>query len=150
MGLQHGGRVVDSSKPLPLLKLALAALERDVPNVDLARGLLREVVGDVQLPIERSAHAEPQFQRAVTIKRASEILSLSTKTIRKKIARGEIPAIGSGRTTRVLMPDAINALAQGTNARHTAPKTDPIADEAVALVRARERRVKDRGPCRPK
>jgi hypothetical protein len=124
---------------LPLLKLALEALERDVPNVDLARGVLREVVGGERTAShsndnERRAQNTPQGQYAVTIKRAAELLSLCTKTVRHKIARGEIPAIGTRRTTRVLMPDALHALARGP-----VTAADPIAEEAIAFVHNRTR-----------
>jgi len=61
--------------------------------------------------IQEGAPVLPR-QYAVTIKRAAELLSLCTKTVRHKIARGEIPAIGTGRTTRVLMPDALHALSR--------------------------------------
>lgn len=136
---------------LPMLKLALAALERDVPNVDLARGVLRDVVGDgpaqgdmrskdVSNDVDARTEAT-QEARAVTIKRAGELLSLCPKTVRNKIARGEIPVIGAGRATRVLMPDAIDALAlQGrASRRNVAERADPIAEEAVAFVRSRSR-----------
>lgn len=123
---------------LPLLKLALEALERDVPNVDLARGVLREVVGGERTASRANDNTEciqdTQGQYAVTIKRAAELLSLCTKTVRHKIARGEIPAIGSKRTTRVLMPDALHALA-----RTPTTSADPIAEEAVSFVRNRTR-----------
>lgn len=124
---------------LPLLKLALEALERDIPNVDLARGVLREVVGSERTTSrandnEQRIQNTPQGQYAVTIKRAAELLSLCTKTVRHKIARGEIPAIGTNRSTRVLMPDAFHALA-----RPPVTPADPIAEEAVAFVRNRTR-----------
>lgn len=144
-------RPVKNAIALSMLKLALAALERDVPNIDLARGVLRDVVGEglahgAARSKERgdsaeASTAETQGRRAVTIKRAAEILSLCPKTVRNKIARGEIPAIGTGRATRVLMPDAIDALAQqaGVTRRKTAEVADPIAEEAVAYVRNRTR-----------
>ena len=54
---------------------------------------------------------------------------------RHKIARGEIPVIGTRRTTRVLMPDALHALARTTSVT----PADPIAEEAIAFVRNRTR-----------
>ena len=127
---------------VPLLKLALAALEREVPNVDLARGVLRDVVGDgradaaLRVP-DAGEKTEARTRHAVTIKRAAVLLSLCTKTVRQKIARGEIPAIGAGRATRVLMPDAIEALARHDGA--SADPMDAIAEEAVTHVRNRTR-----------
>ena len=138
--------VVNNATALPMLKLALAALERDVPNIDLARGVLRDVVGDERVEGDPGAcadasAAESQSRRAVPIKRAAALLSLCPKTVRNKIARGEIPVIGAGRATRVLMPDAIDALAQQGTASRRKPVevADPIADEAVAYVRSRTR-----------
>ena len=131
-----------------MLKLALAALERDVPNVDLARGVLRDVVGDglAEDAARSKDSAIPDAggakgRRAVTIKQAAELLSMCPKTVRKKISRGEIPVIGAGRATRVLMPDAIDALAHEGKAsrREMVGRADPIAEEAVAHVRNRAR-----------
>lgn len=78
----------------------------------------------------------------MTIKRAAELLSLCPKTVRNKIARGEIPVVGAGRTMRVLMPDALQALAKSASPRpSTSAPTDSIEEEAAAFVRSRSRRT---------
>lgn len=80
-------RPVKNAAALSMLKLALAALERDVPNIDLARGVLRDAIA------ERLAHGDVRskerlvFDHAEREAIASEGCSLSFATHLVRVGR---------------------------------------------------------------
>jgi hypothetical protein len=102
---------------LPLLKMALSALERPLPNIELARGILRDLAGS-----DDAEPARPSELRAVSIAEAARRLSYSAKHLRELIKRGALgdAVIGSGRGTRVIVEVAVQRLAdRGTSPRRT-------------------------------
>ena len=116
------------------LKMALHALDRGQPNVALAIGLLREIVGDDGTGAVQHA---PSAARAVSIAEAAATLGFCPKTVRQKIARGEIPAIGRGRSQRVLIDEAVEAMRGGGKA---APAEVPVTDPSELAGREWARR----------
>lgn len=123
---------------IELLKLALEALRRPVPNAALALEVLDDWLTRHDASDARPA-ATASTSRGVSFGDAAAQLGYSTKTIRGMAKRGEIPVIGSGRTQRVLLDEAIEALRARTN-RTTERVGDALEQEGADYVRARGRR----------
>lgn len=113
---------------LPMLRLALSALDREAPNTELARGILREIVGAVP----EEPQAPKASTRAVTYSEAAKILSFSPKHVRHLAKVGRVPIIGSGRSARVLIDEAIAALRAKSD---DATTTDAIENAGAAFAR---------------
>lgn len=103
---------------LPLIKIALDALDRATPNLPLAIGALREIAGATPEPV---ASASNQLE-AVSIGEAARRLGYSTRHVRSLIRRGALgdAVIGSGRSTRIVVSRALEALRDGVVASEPA------------------------------
>ena len=115
-------RVTGTSSGPPFVAPEGAVIQ--IPTVDEIRVVVREELARAlrELP---AANNRP----CATITEAAEQLSVSTRTIRRRIKSGELPTIGSGRSVRVDM----RAFAQRS-------ELEPIARAAsMAMAEARRR-----------
>lgn len=130
-----------SSDRVALMKVALDALSRPIANVDLARGVLREILEGIG--------AEPvgpivNELGAVSIGEAARRLGYSSKHVRGLIKRGALgdAVIGSGRSTRIVVALALEALRDGVVARE--PR-DAVEHEYAAWKRRESMHVVNGG-----
>lgn len=112
-------------------KLARAQLAGVVPNVSIAIGWFDAFIaatGEKEEPRE-----VPAASRAVTFTEAARALGYSTKHVRYLAKAGRIPTIGSGRSARVLIDEAIEALRSKGRDRETT--SDEIENAGAAYAR---------------
>lgn len=114
---------------LTRVKLALACLERPMPNVTTAVAVLRDLLEENDVSPNTTA-AAPAV--AVSIAEAARRLGWAASTVRARIKTGQVPAIGSGRSTRVLIEEALAA-----NRRTASPNAD-VKNDDVAMPDALE------------
>lgn len=103
---------------LPLIKIALDALDRATPNLPLAIGALREIAGATP---ERITPASNDVA-AESIGKFALRIGYSSKHVRTLIRRGALgdAVIGSGRSTRIVVARALEALRDGVVASEPA------------------------------
>jgi excisionase family DNA binding protein len=70
------------------------------------RAAVASVVPDLRAAVVEAVRAA-MADRLITVKEAAGVAGCSTEAIRKRIARGALPAIRNGRTVRVRMSDLL-------------------------------------------
>jgi excisionase family DNA binding protein len=126
-----------------MIKLVLSALQKDEPNLPLAIGGLLELVGSSADNQESSTYLAnhaingPAPVRGVSISEAARQLSYCAQTIRAMIKRGELRTVGSGRSTRVLLEEALKPIPADT---FESDEPAPDSFDAAAKDWLRERR----------
>jgi hypothetical protein len=124
---------VTQAEKIALVRLALQALDRDDPNVDLAKGALRDVVGD---PVLTEKH-EASNARAESFSEFAKRTGYSTKHVRTLARKKLISTIGQGRAARVLVNESVEMLRNGS--REASKHEDPIEEQGAADMRTRSR-----------
>lgn len=118
-----------------LVKLALRACERNDPEG--ASEALRAA-----LALEAAAAPSPAALKAMSIGALAALLGYCPRHVRTMITEGEIPAeavLGRGRSTRVLVAPAIEAL-RSSRARTRLPADDVEREGLEHVERRRQRR----------
>lgn len=126
---------------MPMLKMALGALERAEPNPALAIGILREFLGASANVVAPTT--EKPSGRAVTFAEAAAILGYSIKHVRTLAKAKRIPTIGAGRSCRVLVDEAIAALRTG--AAPTTTNEDEVTSAGARWARRSALRLVEGG-----
>jgi hypothetical protein len=122
-----------SPEMIAAAKLARAQLAAPVPNFAIAIGWL-----DAFLALagaKEEALDAPAASRVVTFTEAARTLGYSPKHVRHLAKTKRIPIIGSGRSARVLIDEAIEALrTKGHGGASTKP-ADEIESAGAAFAR---------------